>query len=67
MPMTPTMHLRFVLRDISLQERAPTSLPVAMRTLQQFHEAADGPDTHETAVYKQSGWWLDVPLVEGER
>lgn len=57
----PTMHLRFVLRDVtSLDVKNNSYDPVTVKILQQWFQPA------ERYIGVISGEWRDVPLVTGD-
>jgi hypothetical protein len=63
---TPTLHLRFVLRDEILQQEHNCVLATKVRVLQQFWAHPDGKDVGDTSdmFHTQMGTWHDVQMVE---
>lgn len=59
--LNPTVHMRFVLRDVTALNLATNNYePATVRILQQWFEPAD------SAVWACPGEWRDIPLVTGE-
>jgi hypothetical protein len=61
--MKRTMHLRFVERQIPIEEVGGRTLSRSVRVLQQFFEFVDGQQTVLTVHEHLVGDWFDVPLV----
>lgn len=58
--MNPTMHLRFIERDIVVERREDAAISRKVKILQQFHEHTSGKDVAGDSFIQIYGTWVDV-------
>jgi len=59
--LSPTAHMRFVLRDVTALNLATNNYePASVKILQQWFEP------EESVMWACQGEWRDIPLVTGE-
>lgn len=59
----PTLHLRFIERQVVVEQYETFSTAKTVKVLQQFWEHVDGQEAMGDMFVTKVGTWKDIPLV----
>jgi hypothetical protein len=59
----PTLHLRFIERQVIVEQHETFSTAKTVKVLQQFWEHVDGQEVMGDMFVTKVGTWKDIPLV----